>query len=270
MTLIASLRTADGIVLAGDSLATMNARLQLHSEVPTKCPECGHDYKIKPNIQAQIPATTMPFAQKVFPFLDDYGLGTFGAGEVASKTMWFAITELQGSLTKGVATKLRNEGVAAVAAKIGKHVHDLLKEQMGGLKKMKSLGKKNVVGFQVVGYDDGEPKTIEVGIGNGVKTIEHTERGCHVSGMSEVVQALWDLGNANARYKPTLGLFSLQDAVNYADYLIRTTALTQQFSQSIPGVGGDVDIALVTPFNGFQWIRQKALGRVLMGGGSRG
>jgi hypothetical protein len=270
MTLIASLRTADGIVLAGDSLATMNARLQLHSEVPAKCPECGHHYKIKSNIQAQIPATTMPFAQKVFPFLDDYGVGTFGSGEVAGKTMWFAITELQESLTKGVATKLRNEGVAAVAARIGKHVHDLLKAQMGDLKKMKSLGKRNVAGFQIVGYDDGKPKTIEVGIGNGVKTTEYTNRGCKVSGMSEVVNALWDLGKANALYHPPMGLFSLQDAVNYADFLIRTTALAQQFSQSIPGVGGDVDIALVTPFNGFQWIRQKTLGKVLMTGGSRG
>lgn len=266
MTLIASFRTADGIVLAGDSLATMNAQLRLQGEVPAKCPECEHEFTLQPKIQTQIPASTFPYAQKVFPFLGEFGIGTFGAGEVFGKTMWFAITELQSGLSKNKRTELLKGGVKAVASDIGKHIHALLKKQVGEAKKLKELGAKSIVGFQIVGYDDDTAKTLEVNIGNGVRTEEHTGRTCTVSGMKEVVKALWDLGSAEGRYLPPLQVFSLQDAINYVDFLIRTTSLCQQFSQSIPGVGGDIDIALVTPFNGFQWIRQKPLGKVLAGG----
>jgi len=263
MTLIASFRTADGIVLAGDSLATMSARLQFQGEVPAKCPECQHEFTLKPSINAQIPASTFPYAQKVFAFLESYGIGTFGASEVFGKTMWFAITELETSLGKTRRSELLSDGVRVAANAIGKHIHELLKKQVGGLKKMKELGSRTVVGFQIVGYDDDVAKSVEVNIGNGVRTKEHTGRTCTVSGMKEIVAALWDLGSKDPRYHPPVQAFSLQDAINYVDFLIRTTALCQQFSQVIPGVGGDVDIALVTPFNGFQWIRQKELGKVL-------
>ncbi|MCK4599895.1 hypothetical protein KAU37_08785 [Candidatus Bipolaricaulota bacterium] len=266
MTLIASFRTADGIVIAGDSLATMSAQLRFQSEVPARCPKCKHEFILKPKIQAQIPASTFPYAQKVFPFLDDFGVGTFGAGEVLGKTMWFAITELESSMSKTKKSDLVAGGAGAVAGAVGKHIHRLLKKEVGGVEKLKKLGKKTVVGFQIVGYDGDVAKTVEVKIGNGVQTEEHIGRTCTVSGMREVVTALWDLAKKEARYAPPVQVFSLQDAINYVDFLIRTTSLCQQFSQAIPGVGGDIDIALVTPFNGFQWIRQKELGKVLAGG----
>jgi hypothetical protein len=57
----------------------------------------------------------------------------------------------------------------------------------------------------------------------------------------------------------------LQDAIEYARFLIRTTIDFQRFTDgtnsdkgSIPGVGGDIDIAVVTP-TGFEWISRKSL-----------
>lgn len=56
-----------------------------------------------------------------------------------------------------------------------------------------------------------------------------------------------------------------QDAIDFAIFLIRTTIDAQRFSDGIfmapgafPGVGGAIDVALVTP-GSFQWIQQKAI-----------
>ena len=78
-----------------------------------------------------------------------------------------------------------------------------------------------------------------------------------------MVQAVWGLHKTHPESQPPYHVFSLQDAIDYAEFLIRTTIAHQRFSQTIPNVGGDIDIALVTPFDGFQWIRQKPLGKLL-------
>jgi hypothetical protein len=79
------------------------------------------------------------------------------------------------------------------------------------------------------------------------------------------VQAIWSLQKEHPENQPPYHTFSVQDAIDYAEFLIQTTISHQRFSQTIPSVGGDIDIALVTPFDGFQWIRQKPLGKVLGG-----
>ncbi|TFH65071.1 MAG: hypothetical protein E4G91_03795 [Candidatus Zixiibacteriota bacterium] len=57
----------------------------------------------------------------------------------------------------------------------------------------------------------------------------------------------------------------LQDAIDYARFLIRISIDFQRFTDgtkedpgSIPGVGGDIDIAVVTP-SGFEWVSRKNL-----------
>lgn len=77
------------------------------------------------------------------------------------------------------------------------------------------------------------------------------------------MQAIWRLYKERPEDQPPYPLFSLQDAINYAGFLIRTTIDHQQFSQKIPDVGGDIDVATVTLLGGFQWIRQKPLNQIL-------
>jgi len=43
MTLIVSLRTSDGIVIAGDSLSTMRVQMGLATKIQHKCSSCGHE-----------------------------------------------------------------------------------------------------------------------------------------------------------------------------------------------------------------------------------
>lgn len=59
----------------------------------------------------------------------------------------------------------------------------------------------------------------------------------------------------NIRYD----LMSLQDAIDFAVFIIRATIEAQRFNQaSVQGVGGAIDIAVVTP-DGFKWIQHKQL-----------
>jgi len=62
------------------------------------------------------------------------------------------------------------------------------------------------------------------------------------------------------------GTMTLQDAIEFSDLAIKTTESIQKitdgtwlFPGSSPGVGGPIDIAVVTPDKGFVWVQKKHL-----------
>lgn len=62
------------------------------------------------------------------------------------------------------------------------------------------------------------------------------------------------------------GTITLQDAIDFCVLMTRITESIQRFSDGtvlvpggIPGVGGDIDIAVFTPDKGFQWLKKKVL-----------
>lgn len=62
------------------------------------------------------------------------------------------------------------------------------------------------------------------------------------------------------------GTITLQDAIDFCILITRTTESIQRFSDGtslfpggITGVGGDVDVAVITPEHGFVWIKKKEL-----------
>ncbi len=119
-------------------------------------------------------------------------------------------------------------------------------------------------GFQFAGFarvGNGEPisRTHLISIGKKTKVDVYDEIGCTISGDPTVVNMLWEAPS----HRLNLASFSLQDAVDYAKFLIRTTSDYQRFSGNMPTVGGDIDIALLTNHRGFQWIAQKELYRML-------
>lgn len=259
MTLIASLRTLDGIVIAGDSLATFTTNPTLQGDVDVVCPSCGHKHITQATLTgAASPSTTFSYAQKVFPFFEEYGVGTYGVGQLAGKTNYFAIRELE-KKTKEAGKKPTSAKEAAEM--IGEYAYELLKQMFtdAHLDISKQPDEWCYNGFQVVGYDGQEPVTYMVEIGKVVVTTPHKGLDVTVNGQIDVAQSLFTLYQSNPYSSPLIDGFALQDAVEYAEFLIRTTALHQRFSRAIPGVGGDIDIALVTPFDKFRWIRQKKL-----------
>lgn len=62
------------------------------------------------------------------------------------------------------------------------------------------------------------------------------------------------------------GTMTLQDAIDFCVLMIQTTSAIQRFSDGIkvdpgdiPGVGGPIDMAAITPAKGFVWISKKGL-----------
>jgi len=119
------------------------------------------------------------------------------------------------------------------------------------------------LGCLVAGYDGDVGKTIIISIGKKSTKKEQLGSGCTIGGDLEVVNKLWELNRADQRRKAKYATFSLQDAVDYAEYLINTTSNFQRFANMIPTVGGYVDIGLITPFKPFTWIKCKDMTIIL-------
>ncbi len=80
-------------------------------------------------------------------------------------------------------------------------------------------------------------------------------------GQQEIKKQLADL-----EYVIQWGTMTLQDAVDFCTLMIQTTSAIQRFSDGIvadpggmPGVGGSVDVAVITPDKGFVWVNKKKL-----------
>lgn len=111
------------------------------------------------------------------------------------------------------------------------------------------IGQTDVVTRIVLGFD---PR-----IGN----IPFIQNSINSFGQEKVQKQLQSL-----EYSIQWGTMTLQDGIEFANLMIETTSAIQKFSDGvlgdpgdIPGVGGPVDIAVITPKKGFVWINKKNL-----------
>jgi hypothetical protein len=266
MTLNVSLRVPDGIVIASDSLATVAQSFNQKVNVKGTCEKCGQETELK-DVQTppvSLPASTWPYAQKLFPFSNGSGAATYGWGFVNTRSIYSHIVELTSKLARN--NDETPSDFDSLAKVFGDYFHDQLKSQLAKTGFPLELQPDNwwPFGFQFVGFSkdaNQEPiaKTKLIKIGKTVDIENYEGIGCTCSGDFSVVQKLWPGGDTGARFE----VFSLQDAIDYAKFLIRTTADYQRFSGNLPTVGGDIDIALVTNYRGFRWINQKPLYQIL-------
>ncbi len=111
------------------------------------------------------------------------------------------------------------------------------------------VGQADVVSRIVLGWDGR--------IGN----IKFVNEAIQKYGQEEINNQL-----RNLEYVIQWGTMSLQDAIDFCALMIQTTSAIQRFSDGIaadpgdmPGVGGAVDVAVITPDKGFVWINKKKL-----------
>jgi len=265
MTLNVSLRVPDGIVLASDSLSTLTEPINQKLNVSGTCDGCGKQVEIR-DVQTPplpVPSSTWPYTQKLFPVAGRFGLATYGSAFVNGRSIYNHVIELMPRLPKA---SEEQDHFDAVSKFIANYFHE---------QQLIELAKLNInldllpvewrpFGFQLVGFHkeaEGELQawTHSITIGKAIGVENISGLGCYCSGDLSVVMMLWPKEAVAANY----GAFSLQDAIDYAKFLIRTTADYQRFSGKLPTVGGDIDIALVTNHRGFQWIQQKELYRIL-------
>jgi hypothetical protein len=265
MTLNVSLRVPDGIVLASDSLSTLVSFANQKMNVSGTCDSCGKPVEIK-DVQTpplRIPSSTWPYAQKMYPIQERYGLATHGSGMVNKRSIYNHIIELGPNLPDVVEGEDHLEKLSNFV--VG-YFHGQLLAEWKKLGITADLQPDNLrpFGFQLVGFsrdENGDPNPITylLDIGKAPLVRKFSSIGCTWSGDGSVVGKLWSGGQSGASYD----VFSLQDAIDYAKFLIKTTGDYQRFSGNLPTVGGDIDVALITNHRGFRWISQKELYRTL-------
>jgi hypothetical protein len=261
VTLNVSLRVHDGIVIASDSLSTLSQHVNQKMNVQGKCEKCGEQIELK-DVQTPpiaVPSSTWPYTQKAYPITREFGLMTWGTAFVNNRSIYNHVIALSEKIAKG-------ETFAKVSERVVNYFKDQLVAEWTKTAINPALQPDTLwpFGFQLSGYvpdADGEPiaTTQVISIGKVPKIEEAKGLGVSVTGDISLVRLLWPNGKNSANFS----VFSMQDAIDYAQFLIRTTSDFQRFSGSLPRVGGDIDIALITQHRGFKWIAQKELYRML-------
>ncbi len=111
------------------------------------------------------------------------------------------------------------------------------------------IGQINVISRIVLGFD------------GRIGSLPFIQKSAGDIGQDAVQQQLRSL-----EYVIQWGTMTLQDAIDFCKLAIETTTAIQRFSDGIqadpgdmPGVGGPIDMAVITPKKGFVWINKKNL-----------
>lgn len=260
MSLVISLRIPDGIVVAADSLSTSNDVLEIaSSEIKIECPHCkktikGKGFKLPP---IPIPFSASSYTQKLFKLYGKYAISFIGIGILNSKSIYYHIKQFELENNKE-----NHDDLYKVVEKVEKYFEN---ELIKAFPDYKSKAPENwrPMGFHVNGYlkkgNNLSGVTCEVSLGrkNTKKIINST--GCTIGGDIGVVSKLWEIGKNNPKQKIRYRLLTLEDAIELSRFFINTTSTFQKFANQVPTVGGDIDIALITPFHKFKWVERKKL-----------
>ncbi|XOA43129.1 MAG: hypothetical protein ACKKMO_01485 [Candidatus Nealsonbacteria bacterium] len=126
------------------------------------------------------------------------------------------------------------------------------------IKKRDSAQKGQEYGASWIGQVDVTSRIV-LGWDGRILTLPFVQNAISKSNQQEIERQLRGL-----EYKISWGTMTLQDAIDFCVLAIKTTEAIQRFSDGvkmnpgdIPGVGGKIDVAVITRDKGFVWIRKK-------------
>jgi hypothetical protein len=120
------------------------------------------------------------------------------------------------------------------------------------------------VGFHVAGYRvEGKASVPYVLVGHTtrdkeIRRVNAAEDGSLHYGVVRSGDTLVANRLIDENYLPLFAAMPLQDAIDYAVHLIRTTIDTLRFEPRYPSVGGPIDVLVLKP-EGMQWVQRKEL-----------
>ncbi len=127
-------------------------------------------------------------------------------------------------------------------------------------KRRDSLDRNNEYGSSWIGQGDVVSRIV-LGFDGRIANVSYTKEAMLIKGEAQVFEEL-----KNLEYAIQWGTMTLQDGIDFCTLMIQTTSAMQRFSDGInadpgdmPGVGGPIDVAVITPDNGFVWINKKKL-----------
>ncbi|HVP06162.1 MAG TPA: hypothetical protein VMT90_10860 [Dehalococcoidia bacterium] len=120
------------------------------------------------------------------------------------------------------------------------------------------------VGFHVAGYRiEGRASVPYVLVGHttrepAIRRVNATDEGVLQYGVVRAGDVLVANRLIDANFLPLFAAMPIQDAIDYAVHLIRTTIDTLRFEPRYPSVGGPIDVLVLTP-DGMRWVQRKEL-----------
>lgn len=130
----------------------------------------------------------------------------------------------------------------------------------GDISKKRDSKEKEKYGASWIGQMDVLSRLV-LGFENRFFNLPFVQKAMQEIGEGEVVKQLRGL-----QYQISWGTMTLQDAIDFCVLAIKTTEAIQRFSDGvvlapgdIPGVGGAVDVAVITRDKGFVWAKKKNL-----------
>lgn len=235
MSLLISTYVPEGIILAGDSRLT----LSWNEQEPTT------------SIEKNFSITATDTNTKVFLIKDKFGLGTFGTADING-------IPISGYINQFVEEKIDDE---TEIDNIPEYLHNFFGDLHG----------KPQTHFYLVGYKIENkisiPHVYLIDIKNTTTTRINEASGtinfgANWGGESEVMTRLLSEVTLNENSLKSASIpfnfFTLQDAIDFSSYAIKTTIETFRFQQRIKTVGGPIDILAITP-NKVSWVQKKEL-----------
>jgi 20S proteasome alpha/beta subunit len=120
------------------------------------------------------------------------------------------------------------------------------------------------VGFHVAGYrQEGKSRVPYVLVGHTtrepeIRRVNADDKGAVQYGVVRAGDVLVANRLIDTNYLPLFAAMPLQEAIDYAVHLIRSTIDTLRFEPRFPTVGGPIDVLVVQP-QGMHWVQRKEL-----------
>jgi len=238
MSLVVSVYTREGIVMAADSRLTLTYPRNIEGQQP-------HTVSV----------TTSDSARKLFLTHNHVGISTFGDAAI------------NGAPVAGVIESFIVENLDGT---------DYSPKETAGalLQYLTDLGVSQVTNFHVAGYRHGDSGFAQEVLFLDLKAQTVTQmntvgvQGANWGGEIDVFQRLVNdvllagINGAAPTQIPSFGIpfewFTLQDAIDFSNFAIKATIDTMRFQAREKTVGGPVDVLVITPADS-RWIAQKQL-----------
>jgi hypothetical protein len=172
----------------------------------------------------------------------------------------FRLKDRDGNLKDGVAGIDMISLLVAGYNKDGSHEVYICSIPGEAQKKCDSKERRKAHGASWIGQMDVVSRIV-LGFDGRIRNVKFVSEATAKLGAEEVNKQL-----RNLEYVIQWGTMTLQDAIDFCTLMIQTTSAIQRFSDGIaadpgdmPGVGGSVDVAVITPDKGFVWVNRKKL-----------
>ena len=239
MSLIIALYVPEGIVISGDSRMTLN-----WSERNAK------------NDEIHYSINGSDTNSKIFSIKEKFGIATFGAADING-------VPIAGFINQFIEEKIEDSTeIDEIPTKLheffgDKHKHPAVNFYVAGYKM------ENGISIQHVYFVNIERKTksrVNQAMG---KPYFGANWGGETEILSRLIQNVkLKIGNEwkeiNVSPIP-YNFLTLQDAIDFCDYGIRTTIETMRFQKRAKTVGGAIDTLIIRPNSGVEWIKRKEL-----------